>query len=87
MVHITYAGLPVHLPAGTLGENLAFTGPEPHRPMSFAMFAGENDTYGLAVQTLAGRPAPTDHASLLDCLTRPETIDPLLPFRCHPPRT
>jgi 2-polyprenyl-6-methoxyphenol hydroxylase-like FAD-dependent oxidoreductase len=69
MVHITYAGLPVHLPAGTLRENLAFTGPEPHRPMSFAMFAGENDTYRLAVQTLAGRPAPTDHASLLDCLT------------------
>jgi 2-polyprenyl-6-methoxyphenol hydroxylase-like FAD-dependent oxidoreductase len=68
-VHITYAGLPVHLPADTLRENLAFTGPEPNRPMCFAMFAGENDTYRLAVQTIAGRPAPPDHASLLDCLT------------------
>jgi len=68
-VHITYAGLPVRLPAGALRENLAFTGPEPHRPMSFAMFAGENDTYRLAVQTMAGRPAPADHASLLECLT------------------
>jgi len=69
MVHITYAGLPVRLPAGALRENIAFTGPEPNRPMAFAMFAGEKDTYRLAVQTVAGRPAPADHASLLACLT------------------
>ncbi len=69
MVHVTYAGVPVHLPADTLRENIAFTGPAPNRPMGFAMFAGENDTYRLAVQTVAGRPAPTDHASLLECLT------------------
>jgi 2-polyprenyl-6-methoxyphenol hydroxylase-like FAD-dependent oxidoreductase len=69
MVHITYAGLPVHVPAGTLRENIAFTGPEPNRPMAFAMFAGEDNTYRLAVQTVAGRQVPADHTSLLDCLT------------------
>lgn len=67
-VHVNYAGMPVHLPPGTLREYLAFSGPEPSRPVCFAMFAGENDTYRLAVQTLAGQKAPTDRVALLDCL-------------------
>ncbi|OBH15620.1 FAD-dependent monooxygenase [Mycolicibacter terrae] len=67
-VHVSYAGLPVHLPPGTLREYLAFSGPEPNRPVCFAMFAGENDTYRLAVQTVAGQKPPADRAALLDCL-------------------
>lgn len=67
-VHVSYAGLPVHLPPGTLREFLAFSGPEPSRPVCFAMFAGENDTYRLAVQTVAGRKPPADRIELLDCL-------------------
>lgn len=67
-VQVSYAGLPVHLPSGTLRELLAFSGPEPRRPVCFAMFAGENDTYRLAVQTVAGQKPPTDRIGLLDCL-------------------
>ncbi|MCV7401701.1 FAD-dependent oxidoreductase [Mycobacterium fragae] len=67
-VHVSYAGLPVHLPSGTLREYLAFSGPEPTRPVCFAMFAGENDTYRLAVQTVAGQKPPVDRIALLDCL-------------------
>lgn len=67
-VHLTYVGLPVRLAPGILAEYMAFAGPERNRPMSFAMFAGENDTYRLAVQTMAGHPAPTDYPSLLNCL-------------------
>ncbi|OBI72307.1 FAD-dependent oxidoreductase [Mycobacterium asiaticum] len=68
-VHVTYSGLPVHVPPGKLQENMTLTAAEPHRPMAFAMFTGENDNYMLAVQTLAGRPAPRDRAALFDCLT------------------
>jgi 2-polyprenyl-6-methoxyphenol hydroxylase-like FAD-dependent oxidoreductase len=64
-VHVTYAGLPVRLPPGALREFFTLVGPEPTRPMAFAMCAGEQDTYLLAIQTVAGRKAPTDHASLL----------------------
>jgi 2-polyprenyl-6-methoxyphenol hydroxylase-like FAD-dependent oxidoreductase len=67
-VHVSYAGMPVHLPSGTLREYLAFSGPEPSRPVCFAMFAGENDTYRLAVQTVAGQKPPADRTALLDCL-------------------
>ncbi|OBI51715.1 2-polyprenyl-6-methoxyphenol hydroxylase-like oxidoreductase [Mycobacterium kyorinense] len=67
-VHVSYAGLPVHLPPDTLREFLAFSGPEPSRPVCFAMFAGENDTYRLAVQTVAGQKPPADRIGLLDCL-------------------
>ena len=67
-VNVSYAGLPVHLPPDTLREYIAFSGPEPSRPVCFAMFAGENDTYRLAVQTVAGQKPPTDRAALLDCL-------------------
>jgi 2-polyprenyl-6-methoxyphenol hydroxylase-like FAD-dependent oxidoreductase len=67
-VHVSYAGLPVHLPPDTLREYIAFSGPEPSRPVCFAMFAGENDTYRLAVQTVAGQKPPADRIALLDCL-------------------
>ncbi|OBA82081.1 2-polyprenyl-6-methoxyphenol hydroxylase-like oxidoreductase [Mycobacterium sp. 1164966.3] len=67
-VQVSYAGMPVHLPPGTLREYLAFSGPEPSRPVCFAMFAGENDTYRLAVQTVAGQKPPADRIALLDCL-------------------
>jgi 2-polyprenyl-6-methoxyphenol hydroxylase-like FAD-dependent oxidoreductase len=65
-VHVTYAGLAVRLPPGTLREFFTLVGPEPTRPMAFAMCAGEQDTHLLAIQTVAGRKVPTDHASLLD---------------------
>lgn len=67
-VHVSYAGMPVHLPSGTLREYLTFSGPEPSRPLCFAMFAGENDTYRLAVQTVAGEKAPANRTALLNCL-------------------
>lgn len=68
-VHVTYSGLPVYVAPGKLRENMVLTAAEPNRPLAFAMFAGENDNYMLAVQTLAGHPAPTDRAALFDCLT------------------
>lgn len=68
-VHVTYAGLPVHVPPGALREYIAFAAPQPSRPRGYAMFAGQNDTYMLAVQTVAGQPAPTGRAALLDCLS------------------
>jgi 2-polyprenyl-6-methoxyphenol hydroxylase-like FAD-dependent oxidoreductase len=67
-VHVAYAGLPVYVPPGTLRENIAFSAPKPSRPVGYAMFAGENDIYKLAVQTIAGQQPPTDHASLLTWL-------------------
>lgn len=67
-VNVSYAGLPVGVPPDTLREYIAFSGPEPNRPTCFAMFAGENDTYRLAVQTVAGQKPPADRAALLDCL-------------------
>jgi 2-polyprenyl-6-methoxyphenol hydroxylase-like FAD-dependent oxidoreductase len=68
-VNVTYAGLPVQLPAGTLREYIAFAAPQPSRPRGYAMFAGQNDTYMLAVQTVAGQKPPADRGELLDCLT------------------
>lgn len=68
-VHVTYSGLPVHVAPGTLRENITLTAAEPSRPVAFAMFAGENDNYMLAVQTLAGQPAPSDRVALLSCLS------------------
>lgn len=53
-VHVTYAGLPVRLPPGALREFIAFAAPQPARPRGYAMFAGQDDTYMLAVQTVAG---------------------------------
>jgi 2-polyprenyl-6-methoxyphenol hydroxylase-like FAD-dependent oxidoreductase len=67
-VHVTYAGLPVRMPAGTVHEVVTLVGPTPTRPRAFAMFAGEDDTYMVAMQTLAGHKVPTDHAALLDCI-------------------
>jgi 2-polyprenyl-6-methoxyphenol hydroxylase-like FAD-dependent oxidoreductase len=68
-VHVTYAGLPVHLPPGTLREYMTFATPEPSRPRGYWMFAGQDDVYMLAVYTVAGEKAPADLAALLDCLS------------------
>jgi 2-polyprenyl-6-methoxyphenol hydroxylase-like FAD-dependent oxidoreductase len=68
MVHVAYAGLLVHVPPGALRENFAFAAAEPSRPVGFGMVAGENDTYMLGVQPMAGQPPPGDRASLLGCL-------------------
>jgi 2-polyprenyl-6-methoxyphenol hydroxylase-like FAD-dependent oxidoreductase len=68
-VNVTYAGLPIRVAPGTLSEYIAFAAPQPGRPRGYAMFAGQDDTYMLAVQTVAGQPAPTDHAALMDCLS------------------
>lgn len=67
-VHVSYAGLPVHIAPGTLRENVILTAPEPSRPVAFAMFAGENDTYRLAVQTLSAQAVPKDRTTFFDCL-------------------
>jgi 2-polyprenyl-6-methoxyphenol hydroxylase-like FAD-dependent oxidoreductase len=67
-VHVAYAGLPVHVPAGMFRENIAFAAPEPSRPQGFAMFAGENNVFMLAVQTVAGQQPPADRSGLLECL-------------------
>lgn len=69
MVHVTYSSMRVYVAPGTLRENFTINSAEPGRPMAFAMFGGENDTYVLAVQTMAGRPTPTDRAALLNSLT------------------
>ncbi|WP_144205729.1 hypothetical protein [Mycobacterium tilburgii] len=68
-MHVTYAGLLVQLPCGILRELIAFAAPQPSRPRGYAMFAEQDDTYMLAVQTVAGHAAPSDHASLLNCLS------------------
>ncbi|BBY22263.1 hydroxylase [Mycobacterium stomatepiae] len=67
-VHVTYAGLPVYVEPGKLRENSTLTAARPSRPVAFAMTAGENDVHMLAVQTLAGQPAPKDRAAVFDCL-------------------
>jgi 2-polyprenyl-6-methoxyphenol hydroxylase-like FAD-dependent oxidoreductase len=68
-VHVTYAGLGVRLPAGALREFVTLVGPVPSRPRAFAMVAGEDGTYMLAMQTVAGHKVPSDYASLLDCVS------------------
>jgi 2-polyprenyl-6-methoxyphenol hydroxylase-like FAD-dependent oxidoreductase len=68
-VHVTYASMRVYVAPGTLRENFIINAAEPGRPVAFAMFGGEDDTYVLAVQTMAGRPVPTDRAALLKSLT------------------
>ncbi|HXO13331.1 MAG TPA: 2-polyprenyl-6-methoxyphenol hydroxylase-like oxidoreductase [Mycobacterium sp.] len=80
-VHVTYAGLPVRMPAGTVREFITLVGPLPTRPRGFAMFAGEGDTYMLAIQTLAGRKVPTDYAGLLDCVADMVSPDVLAVIR------
>ncbi|OBA62505.1 2-polyprenyl-6-methoxyphenol hydroxylase-like oxidoreductase [Mycobacterium sp. 1100029.7] len=67
-VNVTYAGLPVYVEPGRLRENSTLIAAQPDRPLAFAMTAGENDVHMLAVQTLAGQPAPSDRATVLDCL-------------------
>ncbi|GFG63768.1 hydroxylase [Mycobacterium kubicae] len=84
-VHVAYAGLPVYVPPGTLRENIAFSAPKPSYPVGYAMFAGENDIYKLAVQTIAGRQPPTDHASLLTCLADIAPPHVLAAARCAEP--
>jgi 2-polyprenyl-6-methoxyphenol hydroxylase-like FAD-dependent oxidoreductase len=80
-VQVTYAGLPVRMPAGTVREFVTLVGPVPTRPRAFAMFAGEADTYLVAIQTLAGHKVPTDHAALLDCAADMVSPDVLAALR------
>ncbi|OBI81449.1 NAD(P)/FAD-dependent oxidoreductase [Mycobacterium sp. 1245805.9] len=68
-VHVTYASMWVYVAPGTMWENFIINAAEPGRPVAFAMFGGEDDTYVLAVQTMAGRPTPTDRVALLNSLT------------------
>lgn len=84
-VQVTYAGLPVRLPRGELREFIAFAAPQPSRPRGYAMFAGQDDTYMLAVQTVAGHRAPSDHASLLNCLSEMAPPHVLAAARCATP--
>jgi 2-polyprenyl-6-methoxyphenol hydroxylase-like FAD-dependent oxidoreductase len=65
MVRVGYAGLTLHVAPGTLRENITVAAPQPSYPVGFAMFACENDTYALGVQTVAGQDPPADRATLL----------------------
>lgn len=65
MVRATYASMQLRVPREALHEFMAVGGALPSRPMGFAMFAGENDTYMLGIQMVAGRQPPADRDSLL----------------------
>lgn len=65
IVHAAYASVLLHVPPGTLREFMAVGGAVPNRPTGFAMFAGENDTYMLGIQMMAGGQPPADQESLL----------------------
>lgn len=80
-VHVSYAGLPVRIPAGAVREVVTLVGPAPAQPRAFALFAGEDDTYMVAIQTVAGRKAPTDQAALLDCIAEMASPDVLAALR------
>ncbi|OBH66776.1 2-polyprenyl-6-methoxyphenol hydroxylase-like oxidoreductase [Mycobacterium colombiense] len=92
MVHAAYASILLHVPPGTLREYMAVGGAVPNRPIGFAMFAGENETYMLGVQMMAGGQPPADYDSLLARLSdvAPRHIvdaarraEPLAPLRQH----
>lgn len=92
MVHAAYASTLLRVPPGTLREYMAVGGALPSRPMGFAMFAGENDTYMLGIQMMAGGQPPSDHESLLSRLTEVapahlvdavRRAEPLGPVRQH----
>jgi 2-polyprenyl-6-methoxyphenol hydroxylase-like FAD-dependent oxidoreductase len=65
-VHIAYATMPVRVPRGMLRELVVTVNPVPSRPTTFAMFAGEDDTYLVLAGTIAGQTPPADRTSLLD---------------------
>ncbi|AFC45195.1 MULTISPECIES: FAD-dependent oxidoreductase [Mycobacterium] len=92
MVHAAYASTLLHVPPGTLREYMAVSGALPGRPTGFAMFAGENDTYMVGMQMMAGGQPPSDHDSLLARLAEvaPAHVveavrraEPLGPLRQH----
>ncbi|WP_331713110.1 FAD-dependent oxidoreductase [Mycobacterium kyorinense] len=87
MVRVAYAGLLVHVPPRTLREYFAFAGAESSRPMGFGMVAGENNTYMLGVQPIAGQPPPSDRDSLLACLADMAPSHVLTAARCAEPLT
>ncbi len=65
-VRITYATMPVRIPRGMLRELVLTVNPVPSRPTTFAMFAGEDDTYLVLGGTIGGQEPPADRAELLD---------------------
>ncbi len=66
VVRVAYASQPLRLPHDTLQENLVAVCPEPDRPSIFAAFACENDTWLVAVGTMAGIEPPATWPELLD---------------------
>ena len=65
-VRIAYATMPVRVPRGMLRELVLTVHPVPSRPTTFAMFAGEDDTYLVLGGTVGGQEPPADRAALLD---------------------
>ena len=65
-VRIAYATMPVRVPRGMLRELVLTVNPVPSRPTTFAMFAGEDDTYLVLGGTVGGQEPPADRAALLD---------------------
>ncbi|WP_145013850.1 FAD-dependent oxidoreductase [Mycobacterium marseillense] len=85
MVHATYASMQLRVPRGTLREYMAVGGALPSRPMGFAMFAGENDTYMLGIQMMAGGQPPADRESLFAHLAQIAPAHVVAAARCGEP--
>ncbi|BBZ37936.1 FAD-dependent oxidoreductase [Mycobacterium conspicuum] len=92
MVHAAYASTQLRVPHEMLREYMAVGGALPSRPMGFAMFGGENDTYMLGIQMMAGGQPPADRDALLARLAEvaPAHVveaarhgEPLGPLRHH----
>jgi 2-polyprenyl-6-methoxyphenol hydroxylase-like FAD-dependent oxidoreductase len=68
-VHIAYATLAVRVPRGMLHELVVTVNPLPSRPSTFAMFAGEDDTYLVLAGTIGGQDPPADRTALLEFIS------------------
>jgi hypothetical protein len=58
--------MPVRVPPAMLRELVLTVNPVPSRPTTFAMFAGEDDTYLVLGGTVGGHEPPADRAALLE---------------------
>jgi hypothetical protein len=64
-VHVTYASMPVRIPAGTLPELMIARLFEPGRPTGFVMFQCERDTWIVGAGTLGDVRAPATPAEVI----------------------
>jgi len=67
-VHLRYASQFLRIPAGMVGEKLAFSiGPIPERPIGVGVLAYEHDTWILTLFDVGGCELPDDLAGIIDC--------------------